>query len=103
MSRPTPTPNLTVSLLLLRVSGHPGMGPMQRMVHPGGRMAGPMNPYDSLQNYSMGPRGPPPNTNMGPGPGGMPPMSMSVHTFALLLLYAQPPPTPRPRQETGGF
>ena len=60
------------------VSGHPGMGPMQRMGHPGGRMPGPMNPYDSLQNYSMGPRGPPPNTNMGPGPGGMPPMSMSV-------------------------
>ncbi|XP_070194554.1 single-stranded DNA-binding protein 3-like isoform X4 [Littorina saxatilis] len=55
--------------------GHPGMG-MQRMGHPGGRMPGPMNPYESLQNYSMGPRGPPPNSNMGPGPGGMPPMSM---------------------------
>ncbi|KAK7495922.1 hypothetical protein BaRGS_00012912 [Batillaria attramentaria] len=51
------------------------MGPMgPRMSHPGGRMPGPMNPYDSLQNYGM--RGPPPNTNMGPGPGGMPPMSM---------------------------
>lgn len=24
--------------------GHPGMGPMQRMSHPGGRMPGPMNP-----------------------------------------------------------
>ncbi|XP_076440188.1 single-stranded DNA-binding protein 3-like isoform X2 [Babylonia areolata] len=56
--------------------GHPGMSPMQRMGHPGGRMPGPMNPYDSLQNYGMGPRGPPPNPNMGPGPGGMPPMSM---------------------------
>ncbi|XP_025108847.1 single-stranded DNA-binding protein 3-like isoform X2 [Pomacea canaliculata] len=54
--------------------GHPGMGPMQRMSHPGNRMPGPMSPYDSLQNYGM--RGPPPNTNMGPGPGGMPPMSM---------------------------
>ncbi|KAL3868637.1 hypothetical protein ACJMK2_041421 [Sinanodonta woodiana] len=64
--------------------GHPGMGPMQRMNHPG-RMPGPMNPvspmnpavYDSLPNYG-GMRGPPPNS-MGPGPGGpggMPPMSM---------------------------
>ncbi|GFR99714.1 single-stranded DNA-binding protein 3 [Elysia marginata] len=54
--------------------GHPGMGPMQRMNHPGGRMPGPMNPmYDSLQNYGV--RGPPPpNSNMGPG--GMPPLSM---------------------------
>ncbi|KAL8572233.1 hypothetical protein ACOMHN_022470 [Nucella lapillus] len=54
------------------------MGPMQRMGHPGARMPGPMNPYDSLQSYSMGPRGPvpPPNTTMGPGPAGMPPMSM---------------------------
>lgn len=62
------------------------MGPMQRMGHPGGRMPGPMNPYDSLQNYSMGPRGPPPNTNMGPGPGGMPPMSMSVQSLIFSLL-----------------
>ncbi|XP_005107473.2 single-stranded DNA-binding protein 3 [Aplysia californica] len=57
--------------------GHPGMGPMPRMNHPGGRMPGPMNPmYDSLQNYGV--RGPPPNTSMGPGPGpgGMPPLSM---------------------------
>ncbi|CAG5118962.1 unnamed protein product, partial [Candidula unifasciata] len=59
---------------------HPGMSPMQRMSHPGGRMPGPMNPvspviymYESLQNY-RGP--PPPNTGMGPGPGGMPPLSM---------------------------
>jgi len=49
------------------IPGPPGMGPMQRMQHPG-RMPGPMNP-----NYGM--RGPPPNS-MGPGPGGMPPMSM---------------------------
>ncbi|KAJ8306444.1 hypothetical protein KUTeg_016989 [Tegillarca granosa] len=55
--------------------GHPGMSPMQRMGHPGSRMPGPMNPYDSLPNYG-GMRGPPPNS-MGPGgPGGMPPMSM---------------------------
>ncbi|XP_059149440.1 single-stranded DNA-binding protein 3-like isoform X2 [Physella acuta] len=57
--------------------GHPGMGPMQRMSHPGGRMPGPMNPmYDSLQSYGV--RGPPPNSSMGPGPGpgGMPPLSM---------------------------
>ncbi|XP_046357940.1 single-stranded DNA-binding protein 3-like isoform X4 [Haliotis cracherodii] len=57
--------------------GHPGMGPMQRMSHPGGRMPGPMNPvYDSLPSYG-GMRGPPPNSSMGPGgPAGMPPMSM---------------------------
>ncbi|XP_064626340.1 single-stranded DNA-binding protein 3-like isoform X4 [Lineus longissimus] len=51
--------------------GHPGMGAMQRMSHPGRMPGPPMNP-----NYGM--RGPPPNS-MGPGPGGpggMPPMSM---------------------------
>lgn len=54
--------------------GH--MGPMgPRMGHPGSRMPGPMNPYDSMPNYGM--RGPPPNSmGPGPGPGGMPPMSM---------------------------
>ncbi|XP_060594495.1 single-stranded DNA-binding protein 3-like isoform X4 [Ruditapes philippinarum] len=68
--------------------GHPGMGPMQRMSHPGSRMSGPMNPvspinpavYDSM-GPSYGPagiRGPPPNSMSpgGPGPGGMPPMSL---------------------------
>ncbi|XP_014777850.1 single-stranded DNA-binding protein 3 isoform X5 [Octopus bimaculoides] len=55
--------------------GHPGIGPMQRMNHPG-RMQGPINPvYETIQNYG-GIRGPPPNS-MGPtAPGAMPPMSM---------------------------
>ncbi|XP_041356873.1 single-stranded DNA-binding protein 3-like isoform X3 [Gigantopelta aegis] len=53
--------------------GHPGMGPMPRMNHPGSRMPGPMTPYESIQNFG-GMRGPPPNSSMGPG--GMPPLSM---------------------------
>ena len=28
--------------------GHPGMGPMQRMSHPGSRMSGPMNPVSPI-------------------------------------------------------
>ncbi|XP_052255976.1 single-stranded DNA-binding protein 3-like isoform X2 [Dreissena polymorpha] len=67
--------------------GHPGMGPMQRMSHPG-RMSGPMNPvspinhsvYDGMGPGTYGPgiRGPPPNSMSPghPGPGGMPPISM---------------------------
>ena len=30
------------------ISGHPGMGPMQRMTHPGARMPGPMNPVSPM-------------------------------------------------------
>lgn len=30
------------------IAGHPGMGPMPRMNHPGGRMSGPMNPVSPI-------------------------------------------------------
>ena len=33
---------------LFSLTGHPGMGPMQRMSHPGGRMSGPMNPVSPI-------------------------------------------------------
>ena len=60
----------------LAVLGHPVMGPLQRIGHPGARMTGLMNPYEVLQGYSLGPRGAQPSANMGPLSGGMPTMTM---------------------------
>lgn len=34
--------------LFFSILGHPGMGPMQRMSHPGSRMSGPMNPVSPI-------------------------------------------------------